>query len=316
MESTDFDQWEDKFLKSLSRKGRSTNTLKNYRTDLECFRRYLWENRCSLDLATLKPQYVEGYGEHVQQAYKSDNSRRRRIQSLRIFFDYLVKKKIYPGNVVRYLPTSPKFVDIPRPPLFGDVERLWTFLLGECQTSSGPLKKAIAWRNAVLFLLIYGGGLKVSDLARLERRQIRSSGSASRVLLAPPRGNPLTVPLPEVFHRIFGRYRESLKPLKKPAFGEVLFNANVRAIISGGLGARGIEIIFEGWRERLAVDSLTPKSLRQACILTWLGQKVPPPTVKDWLNLSPSYNLTPYVDCLGQHLEYKKNIFKNSFDLK
>ena len=309
MKSWDFNHLERDFLEHLSRKGRSSNTLKNYRTDLECFRRYLQDNRCSLNLSTLKPKYIESYGGHIQQYYKSDNSKRRRIQSLRMFFDYLVEKKIYPGNVVRSLPTSPKFVDIPRPPHFRDVKRLWQFLLGECKTSES-LKRAIAWRNAVLFLLIYGGGLRVSNLARLERRQIQNSALSSRVFLVPSKGNPYTVPLPSIFHQIFSCYKKSLKPFKKARFDEVLFNANVHSIVSGGLGPRGIEVIFEHWREGQNIDFLTPKSLRQACILNWLGQDIPVATIKNWLNLSPSYDLQPYLHCFGTFYQYRKNIFK------
>ena len=309
MKSLHFDQLEKSFLRSLSRKGRSANTVKNYRTDLACFRRYLQENRRSLDFAVLRPRYVEYYGDYVQENHKSDNSRRRRIQSLRIFFDYLVKRKIFSENVVRKLSPSPKFVDIPRPPERKEVERLWRFLLNECKTSD-PLGRAIAWRNATLFLLIYGAGLKVSNLACLEKRQVRSSASSSRVLLVPEKGNPYTVPLPDIFNQCYSLYKKSLNPFKKLAFPEVLFNANIYAIVSGGLGARGIEMIFEGWRERLEIDSLTPKTLRQACILTWLGQNIPPATIKEWLNLAPSYNMAPYVECLPNHSFQKKFLQK------
>ena len=313
MESWDFNHWERNFLNHLNRKGRSSNTLKNYRTDLECFRRYLQDNRCGLNLSKLRPGYIESYGEYIQQYYKSDNSKRRRIQSLRMFFDYLVKRKVYPNNVVRSLPTSPKFVDIPRPPRFRDVERLWQFLRDECQTAES-LKRAIAWRNVVLFFLIYGGGARVSNLARLERQQIRSSKSSSRLLLIPSKGNPYTVPLPSIFYQVFSYYKKSLKPFRKIVFKELLFNANMRAIVSGGLGARGIEVIFEHWREQLGIDFLTPKSLRQACILNWLGEGVPTTTIKNWLNLSPSYNLGPYVYCFDKSLYGYKN--STAFDLK
>ena len=313
MKSLDFEQLEKRFLQSLSRKGRSSNTIKNYRTDLGCFRRYLEDKRHSLKLSTLKPRHIEYYGDYVQQNYKSDNSKRRRIQSLRLFFDYLVKRKIYPSNVVRRLSPSPKFVDVPRPPKPRDVERLWGHLLRECDTDE-PLQKAIAWRNVILFLLIYGGGLKVSELAHLEKRQIRSSRSSSRILLIPEKGNPHTVPLPDIFHQVFSLYKKHLRPFKKPVFKEILFNANIYAILSGGLGPRGVEVIFENWRNLLGIDSLTPKSLRQACIVTWLGQDVPAGTIKEWLNLAPSYGLAPYEHCLEKH-SFRRNFLQKKFDL-
>ena len=313
MESLEFERWERSFLKHLAHHGRSSNTIKNYRTDLGFFRRYLQESRHTLDLANLRPKHIEYYGDYIQNYYKSDNSRRRRIQSLRLFFDYLVNKKVYPDNIVRSLPTSPKFVDIPRPSQPGEVRQLWEYLLKECETDIA-LQNAIAQRNVVLFLLIYGGGLKVSDLARLERQQIRSSRTSSRVLLVPPKGNPYTVPLPEVFHQAFSEYKSSLRPfLKERDFKEILFNANIWTILSGGLGPRGIEILFERWREQLKIDLLTPKSLRQACIMTWLAQEVPSATIKEWLNLAPSYSLGPYRECVRSCSYKNKDVLEKSF---
>ena len=189
---TYFDRLEKAFLESLAAKGHSSNTLKNYRTDITCFKNYLTHQNPldksfskSIDLNKLEPGHIEYYGGHLNQRYTSDNSRRRRIQSLRIFFDFLVKKKAYPQNIVRSLPSSPKFLDIPRATPRRQVKKLWIYLLKQCQWADDPLSKAICWRNAMAFLLIYGGGLKVGDLSSLKRSSLQYGPRRIRVLVVP-----------------------------------------------------------------------------------------------------------------------------------
>ena len=109
--------WQQEFFRHLEESGRSLNTLKNYRTDIDCFNRYLLERQNSLDMLDFNSQKVLEYGEYICQKYGSNNSRRRRVQALRIFFDFLVQKKLYRENPVRKLPTEPKFLDIPGPRL-------------------------------------------------------------------------------------------------------------------------------------------------------------------------------------------------------
>jgi site-specific recombinase XerD len=295
------------FFDLLRVQGKSANTLKNYRTDLECFNKYLIDKQGNLTLINFNNTKVMEYGAFLNQKYTSDNSRRRRVQALRIFFDFMVQKGLYSENPVRKLPTSPKFLDIPRPTPLQDVKTLWKHLCEDSKTKT-KLGSLIARRNQVIVVLVYGGGLKVSDLAKLKMDHIYE-GNEPRVMVTPTKRDPYSVPLPEIFNPVFASYKSLLDEVKRESnisFDEVLFNANPYRILSGGLSPRGLEIIFEELRNKLTI-TLTPKSLRQACIFKWLCQDKKHSLIKEWMGVTPSYSLKLYKS----HLE--NNLFADEF---
>lgn len=295
-DNVDFLKLQQMFFAKLEQENKSQNTLKNYRTDLDCFHHYLLEKKHADPLAKFSLPHVKAYGEYLEDKYSSDNSRRRRVQALRLFFDFLVEQKIFPSNPVRLIPTSPKFLDRPRPTPFVDVKTLWFYLLEE-EKQNSEMGKLTSLRNQVIMLLIYEAGLKVSDLASLKRSDLFLDGSP-RVMLTPPKREPYTIPLLELFKTVFLSYEVLLKRALKKVdidYDFVLFNANPHRILAGGLSSRGLEMIFEHYRKKLMIV-LTPKSLRQACIFKWLGEEKPESLMKEWLGFAPSYSLKPYSD--------------------
>ncbi len=295
---------EAEFFTKLKTSGKSINTIKNYRTDIECFNKFLSEKQHSLDVNDFNFQKVSEYGEYLQNKYDSDNSRRRRVQALRIFFDFLVEKNIYSENPVRKLPSSPKFLDIPRPTTLPEVQKLWSHLCREVSTNVQLMPKLVALRNQMIFTLIYTGGLKVSDLSGLKFSHIDVTGEKPRVLVTTTKRDPYTVELHPVFHTVFRNYSQMLiegKKYCKLEFDELLFNANPFKILRGGLSPRGIELIFEDFRKRLSIV-VTPKSLRQAAIFNWLGKGLNDGVIKEWLGVAPSYSLKLYKSHSKDHI--------------
>jgi site-specific recombinase XerD len=294
---------EHEFLEQLKVKGKSPNTIKNYKTDLDCFKDFLLKKQEGLLLNDFGIPKVMEYGSYLDQKYTSDNSRRRRVQTVRIFFDYLITKNLFTDNPMRKLPTSPKFLDVPHPTPFKDIRVLWDHLTLEA-TKGTDIEKMIALRNKVIIALIYGAGLKVSDLAKLSRKQIHLSDTDMRVLVTPLKRDPYTVPIPSMFYDLFKDYIEKLSiecKKSKMEFDELLFNANPYRILSGGLSPRGLEIVFEELRKKLSI-TLTPKSLRQSCILKWLQQKQDETNIKEWMGVTPSYSLKTYQDVIFENL--------------
>ncbi|MCO4793513.1 MAG: site-specific integrase [Bacteriovoracaceae bacterium] len=297
------------FFTELKKAGRSPNTLKNYKTDLDCFNQYLKDVQKNLDIKDFSIPQVQQYGNYLENRYNSDNSRRRRVQALRMFFDFLVEENIFPNNPVRKIPTSPKFLDIPRPTPFVDVKTLWEYLLDESNTKN-KVNRLLALRNQLSLLFIFGAGLKVSDMAKLKSARIFiDKKEGARVMVDHPKRDAYTIPLPQVFEEVYQTYLDELAPMKKSSnieFDEVLFNANPYRILSGGLSPRGLEIIFEDFRKKLSIK-LTPKSLRQACIFKWLQQGHSDNLIKEWMGVAPSYSMKLYKD----HLE--NNAYDDSF---
>ena len=116
------------FIAHLQKQGKTQNTLKNYRTDLDCYKNYLEVNQNRNHVINPELSHVLDYGKFLQLKYNSDNSRRRRVQTLRLFFDFLLIKGLVKENPVRKIPSSPKFVDVPKPITFNEVLKWWRLL--------------------------------------------------------------------------------------------------------------------------------------------------------------------------------------------
>ena len=303
---------EREFFNDLKKSGKSINTLKNYRTDIECFNRYLSERQDSLDIGDFNFQKVQEYGDYISTRYNSDNSRRRRVQALRIFFDFLVDRKIYQENPVRKLSVRPKFLDIPRPTSLPDIQKLWNYLIRRGKKDS-LMEQLIGVRNQVVFVLIYSSALKVSDFSQLKMDHIDSTSGAPRVMVIPRKRDPYSIPIDPIFNEIFDRYQRLLpegKAFGRLDFPELLFNANPFRVLRGGLSPRGLELIFEGFRHALEIE-VTPKSLRQAAIFNWLGKNHTDALIKEWLGVAPSYSLKLYRSYINKY-PYNSDFFSHS----
>ena len=290
--------WENGFLNNLKQAGRSSNTLKNYKTDLTCFSSYLKHNKNQIDIEKFSlPETLE-YGKFLEMKYSSNNSRRRRVQTLRLFFDYLVSKNIFNHNPVKKISSSPKFLDIPRPTSFINVKKLWDYLLeAEKNNPKNNLEKLKIKRNQLIFLLIYTGGLKVSDIQNLKTTHFIFK-RRPRVIIVHSKRDPYSVALNHIFQPIFNSYSLLLDETtmrQEIDFKQIFFNANPYKIISGGISSRGIELLFKSWEKKLNFE-VTAKSLRQSCIFTWIHQKIDASIIKENLGLSPAYSFKHYKD--------------------
>lgn len=282
------------FLKGLEQKGKSFNTVKNYRTDLNTFLKFLAKHNHNSDLVEVTGQMLKEYDLYLEKTYNSPNSIRRRIQALRLFFDWLVENDLYPNNPIKKLVSSPKKVDIPRPLSFKNVLLVHKYLQSK-YNEANELEKLMAMRNLLVFHFIYGAGLKVSDIEGLNHENILP-GKSIRVLITHPKRDPYTNPLPNGFLDFYTRYKKQLESQKQKdsiEFNNILFNANPYKILRGGLSARGIEIILKDISKRLQIQ-VTAKNLRQSCIFKWLNYNENESSIKERMGVQPQYSLSPY----------------------
>ncbi|MBF0299704.1 MAG: site-specific integrase [Oligoflexia bacterium] len=307
----DFISFQDDFFKSLEKAQKSTNTIKNYKTDLNCFNNFLIEKSKNTLIHDFNPINVEEYALYLDNKYPSSNSRRRRVQTLRIFFDFLLNNNVFKENPIKKITPSPKFLDIPRPTPLPHIITLWNHLFNEGQTND-LFQSLLSYRNLVIFILVYSGGLKVSELSLLKKEHL-FLGKNPRVMVIPPKRDPYTIPLHPLFNLIHEKYVKLFSRVQKETnsnnfydrfeeeFKEVLFNANHYRILAGGISPRGLEIIFEELRKKLKIE-LTPKSLRQSCIFKWIHLKYPESQIKEWMGVAPSYSLKTYYELAEKHL--------------
>lgn len=288
---------QQEFLKLLERQGKSFNTVKNYKADLQCFNTFLIDKQQHLKIKAFTSTQVQEYSQFLDEKYNSPNSVRRRVQALRLFFDFLMGQALFPENPLKKMAVSPKVLDNPEPTPFPQVIKTYQLLKRRIKESEG-LTELVHARNVVIFHLIYGAGLKVSDMAKLGFGSILKDKAGHRVMVEHPKRDPYSVPLPITFNKDFSFYKSRLQEYLKnedQEIEELLFNANPYKILSGGLSPRGTELFFEELRREIKND-MTAKSLRQSCIFKWLNMNVSHATIKEWLGVTPSYSLELYLE--------------------
>lgn len=304
MKQIDISREQNNFINDLEVQGKSFNTLKNYRTDLNIFKEFLLSKGRDTFIKEFTIEEVKEYNHFLNKKYNSPNSIRRRVQALRIFFDYLIRNKLYDENPIKKVPVAPKVVDLPNPVSFKTIRDILKGIELKIEESS-PHEKLLLRRNIFLFHLIYGAGLKVSDIENLYANHITKNKGIYRVLVDPEKREPYTVTLSESFSEFYPEYLNELekgKRLSQIDFSNLLFNANPFKILSGGLSARGIEIIFKELSKEYNTK-ISAKSLRQACIFKWLSQDIPHSRIKEWMGVQPQYSLKPYIDLLKESPE-------------
>lgn len=287
----------DEFVKDLEKKGKSFNTVKNYRNDLNCFLDFLYKKQENYLLKDFTTHGVLEYSAHLDHKYNSDNSKRRRVQALRLFFDFLVVNKKWPENPIRKIPVSPKKLDMPKPTEYLDIIKFKSHLLKQRDLGNG-LEKLNACRNLIIFYLIYGAGLKVSDITNVKAAHILQGNDGFRIMIVPNKLEPYTITLPGQFEDFYNDYIEKLKVVKsefKINFDDLLYNANAYRILSGGISTRGLELIFKNLSDDIGIK-VTAKSLRQSCILKWINTGTKDSRIKEWMGVKPSYSLKMYKD--------------------
>jgi site-specific recombinase XerD len=293
------------FLKILESQGKSFNTVKNYKADLQCFNHFLIKKQEHLKLQSFSSTQAQEYSRYLDEKYGSPNSVRRRVQALRLFFDFLLKENLFPENPIKQMAVAPKVLDFPTPPTFGEIMRTYQILCRRKKESEG-LSHLVASRNLIVFHLIYGAALKVSDMALLKLSSIQKDQKQFRVLVEHPKRDPYSVPLPEIFNQDFLEYKKLYTNYLKSEDKEIdhlLFNANPYRILAGGLSPRGTELFFEDLRKEMKTD-MTAKSLRQGSIFKWLNQKINHSTIKEWMGVTPSYSLDLYLQELEKNPDF------------
>jgi site-specific recombinase XerD len=285
------------FLSLLKTQGKSFNTTKNYKADLQCFNNFLIDKQQNLKIRAFTSAQVQEYSKFLDDKYGSPNSVRRRVQALRLFFDYLVGQNLFPENPLKKMAVSPKVLDTPDPTPFPQVIKIYQILKKRVEETEG-LSQLVSMRNVLIFHLIYGAGLKVSDISALHFNSVLKDQKNYRILVEHPKRDPYSIPLPEVFNQDFVKYKNTYLPFLKDQgmdIDDLFFNANPYKILSGKLSSRGIELFFEEIRKHLKTD-VTAKSLRQSCIFKWLNASIDQTTIKEWLGVTPGYSMELYLE--------------------
>jgi integrase/recombinase XerC len=162
-------------------KGASPHTVRNYLIDLVDYERYLVE-RMKLSLLAGTHAAIRGYLGTLSTDH-APASRARRLASIKAFYKYLVRQKLLPASPAK-LVKSPK---LPKAlPKVLPVDEVFAIL------EMPSLKTVLGLRDRAILELLYGGGLRISELCGLNlldvdrgQRIVRVMGKGSKERLVP-----------------------------------------------------------------------------------------------------------------------------------
>lgn len=174
-------EWWEPFADFLAKERRySPYTLRNYRQAFGDF--YAWLQEANLwgeGLDNLEPREMRDFVIESQRRY-GRRTLHNHVSGLRAFMKYWLQRGRLQRNPLAGIPL-PKLEK--RLPKFLTEEQMKQLLLGPQRLlENGSINPFTAWRDRLVMELIYGGGLRVSELVGLEYGMIEWESGVARVM--------------------------------------------------------------------------------------------------------------------------------------
>jgi integrase/recombinase XerD len=153
-------------------KGLSHNSIESYSTDLAGYGDFLEKNQI-IDMAKTDTTVILAWLIHLSKKGLSSKSRARHLITIRGFYKYLISEKLLDSNPV-------KEVDIPKigqalPKIMSIAEVETLLAIGDVSTPKGV-------RNLAMMEIMYGAGLRVSELIFLKLQDVNLDAGLLRVM--------------------------------------------------------------------------------------------------------------------------------------
>ena len=169
----EFYHWVDRYLDFLVvEKGLSRKTIAAYSSDLMRFGRYLEERRRTL-LAAIDTALLLEYLIFLRKAGLGARSRSRHLVALRGLFRFLTIEKVIDKNPARQIDLPKTGLQLPDVLSVDDVNAL---------LAAPDRNRPEGLRDAAMLELLYGAGLRVSELISIETTAVNLEGGFARVL--------------------------------------------------------------------------------------------------------------------------------------
>jgi integrase/recombinase XerC/integrase/recombinase XerD len=167
-----------KYLKFMENVNNSSpHTLRAYKNDLKEF--FGDEIGLSLTMDDLKKYLLSHLSIWKD---KKLSTRNRKIGTLKSFFNYLFNEQLIDQNLTELIPSPKVPQKIPHFLSFDEVVSCLNYLTTTIQKSTLAKDKEVNENKKILFLLLYGGGLRISEACSLQWRQISFNQKSMRIL--------------------------------------------------------------------------------------------------------------------------------------
>jgi integrase/recombinase XerC len=156
----------DKFLHSLRQRNASVHTLKAYTGDLDNFAAYVGAR----DWRSIDHLTIRGFLSHLYQKQLGKTSVARALAAVRSFYCWLAQEGVVEQNPAALVSTPKLPKKLPRVPT---IEEMNTVLDGQM-----PEVASFPERDRMMFELLYGCGIRNSELIGINLDDIRLSSEA------------------------------------------------------------------------------------------------------------------------------------------
>ncbi|MGB1110084.1 MAG: tyrosine recombinase XerC [Gammaproteobacteria bacterium] len=171
--AADTQAWIDRFISHLRDERRlSRHTVSNYQRDVQQFQEFLLETGIESWQRVLEAHTRQYIARRHRQGV-SAKSLQRHLSSLRTFFTFLLREQAVSSNPVSSV-QGPK-VNRPLPEVL-DVDQISALL------DADPGDDPLLIRDAAILELFYSSGLRLSELADLDRSSIDLQAGTTRVV--------------------------------------------------------------------------------------------------------------------------------------
>lgn len=230
-------------------KGLSQNTIDSYRNDLKLYLKYLDRKKIT-DFKNIKVEDINDYLKEITNKGDSVKTIAHTLTSIKEFHSYLKREGIVKEDVSISI-KRPKIVkSIPRVLSVEDVDKLLDI----------KLKTPYDYRNKAMLEVMYGTGLRISELVNLTLNNIDFTNSIIRIV---GKGNKeRIIPIGEYSMHYLELYMEN-RPLltKRGVDTEALFLNNHGKKIT----RQGFFKILKGLLEEKGLDTnVSPHTLRHS----------------------------------------------------
>jgi integrase/recombinase XerC len=174
------DQCADSFLDYLrNERGMSLHTVRAYAGDLAQLQQFAAERTGLqvLPVARIDQDLLRSFMTTLHRT-REKTSQARKLSTLRSFFNYLNEQRMVDDNPAAFI-ASPKVKA--RIPSFLGVDNMFHFLDSLHHQCLRPASNWRRWRNWAMFEFLYSSGVRVSELAGLNERDVAFTEGSVRV---------------------------------------------------------------------------------------------------------------------------------------
>jgi len=274
----------EQFLKYLQTvKNASSHTIRNYSLDLISFKTYLEKE---ISPSKIEKRDVRGYLAYLNYKGVSKRTTFRHLSALRSFFKYLIRARVIQTNPLEDI-VSPKLdKPVPKALSYEEVERLF---------AQPNVSQYLGFRDRCMMELFYSSGLRISELASVNRmdidlknRSIRIKGKGKKERVIPITKNAAKW------------IREYLKHPKRFEEGKPYAEKDSDAVFLNKWGhrltTRSIDRMFKRYllMSGLAIH-VTPHTIRHTIATHWLEKGMDLKTIQVLLGHSSLATTTIYT---------------------